>query len=158
MNRAVARHAVVIILLRQGQVLLIQRATTLPRAGFWSPPTGKLEAGESYAQAVEREAMEELGLAVRALESLWQCDTDDGRFRLHWWLAAMNDADAEPTPAAAEVADWCWLAPQHFDSLSPTFPQHRQFFVELLPRWLNRQPASWPHSASVGRKAGGESG
>jgi 8-oxo-dGTP diphosphatase len=47
-----------------GAVLLIQRATD-PHAGKWSIPGGHVEAGETLADAVERELREETGLSVR---------------------------------------------------------------------------------------------
>ena len=59
------RPAVAIVLLRDdGRMLMIRRAEGIPKAGFWSPPTGRVEPGESAAEAARREAREELGLAV----------------------------------------------------------------------------------------------
>lgn len=46
------------------QRLLLVRRANEPGAGRWSVPGGRLEAGESDAQAVRREAMEETGLHV----------------------------------------------------------------------------------------------
>jgi len=48
-----------------GRLLLIQRGHA-PHAGRWSLPGGRVEAGESSEQAVEREVREETGLEVRA--------------------------------------------------------------------------------------------
>jgi 8-oxo-dGTP diphosphatase len=48
-----------------GRLLLIQRGHE-PSRGLWSLPGGRVEAGESPEQAVEREVREETGLAVRA--------------------------------------------------------------------------------------------
>lgn len=47
-----------------GALLLVQRANP-PEAGRWSIPGGRVEAGETLAQAVEREVLEETGLEVR---------------------------------------------------------------------------------------------
>jgi 8-oxo-dGTP diphosphatase len=47
-----------------GALLLIQRGTD-PHAGKWSIPGGNVEWGETLAHAVERELLEETGLAVR---------------------------------------------------------------------------------------------
>lgn len=46
------------------QRLLLVRRAHEPGAGRWSVPGGRLEAGESDAQAVRREALEETGLHV----------------------------------------------------------------------------------------------
>jgi len=48
-----------------GRLLLIRRGTE-PSRGMWSIPGGRVEAGESPEQAVEREVREETGLSVRA--------------------------------------------------------------------------------------------
>ena len=52
----------------QGRVLLVQRATE-PEAGAWSFPGGKVDFGETTAQAAAREAAEELGVTI-ALDGL----------------------------------------------------------------------------------------
>jgi 8-oxo-dGTP diphosphatase len=48
-----------------GRLLLIRRGHA-PHAGSWSLPGGRVEAGETPEQAVEREVREETGLEVRA--------------------------------------------------------------------------------------------
>jgi 8-oxo-dGTP diphosphatase len=49
----------------RGRLLMIRRGHD-PGRGLWSLPGGKVEAGESPEDAVEREVLEETGLAVRA--------------------------------------------------------------------------------------------
>ncbi len=56
--------AVGVVLRDDGQVLLAQRPEGKPYAGWWEFPGGKLEAGESVADALVRELHEELGLEV----------------------------------------------------------------------------------------------
>lgn len=50
----------------QGRVLLMQRLPGKHLAGKWEFPGGKLEAGETVAQALVRELREELGIEVAA--------------------------------------------------------------------------------------------
>lgn len=52
----------------EGQLVLIRRLAD-PLAGYWAPPAGYVESGESVPQAVLREAKEETGLVV-ALDGL----------------------------------------------------------------------------------------
>lgn len=49
-----------------GQVLLAQRPTGKPYAGYWEFPGGKIEAGETPLAALRRELHEELGVGVEA--------------------------------------------------------------------------------------------
>ena len=56
--------AVGVVLRDDGAVLIGQRPAGKPYAGWWEFPGGKLEAGESVADALARELHEELGLEV----------------------------------------------------------------------------------------------
>jgi 8-oxo-dGTP diphosphatase len=125
------RQAVVIVLRRQGRILMIRRAAGVPRGGWWSPPTGRIEPGEDAAAAVMREAREELGLVVRPIAEIWTSETDDGGFRLAWWLA--DPGAGEPLANPAEVAEWRWIEPAEFGALTPVFESHRRFFSSVLP-------------------------
>ncbi|MGY1689996.1 NUDIX domain-containing protein [Geodermatophilus sp. SYSU D01105] len=49
----------------RGRLLLIRRGHE-PSRGLWSVPGGRVEPGETPEAAVEREVLEETGLAVRA--------------------------------------------------------------------------------------------
>lgn len=55
------------IVVHEGHLLMVQRATP-PGVGRWSIPGGKVEAGESLADALRREVAEETGLRVRVGE------------------------------------------------------------------------------------------
>lgn len=57
------------IIIESGRVALVKRGKA-PLLGEWSIPGGMLELGETVRQGVEREAMEETGLSVRATELL----------------------------------------------------------------------------------------
>ena len=46
-----------------GQLVLIRRREP-PLAGYWAPPAGYVECGESVPQAVMRESLEECGLEI----------------------------------------------------------------------------------------------
>ena len=49
------------------EYLLAQRPPGKAYAGFWEFPGGKVEAGESFAEALVRELQEELGITVTAM-------------------------------------------------------------------------------------------
>ena len=58
-------HAAVAVLERpSGEVLLAQRPAGKAWSGWWEFPGGKIESGETAAQALARELQEELGMQV----------------------------------------------------------------------------------------------
>jgi len=60
------------ICIEDGQILLLNQDTDGPRS--WSLPGGKVEDGETLAQALIREMAEETGLAVEVGRLLYLCD------------------------------------------------------------------------------------
>jgi 8-oxo-dGTP diphosphatase len=54
------------LFIEDGKILIAKRAEGQNLAGFWEFPGGKLEAGESILQCLEREIREEFGVACRA--------------------------------------------------------------------------------------------
>ncbi|WP_406205709.1 MULTISPECIES: NUDIX domain-containing protein [unclassified Streptomyces] len=125
------REAIVAVLLRADRVLAIRRGPAVARPGYWQPLSGRIEPGETQREAVVREVREEVGLAVVPLAKVWESETDDGRFRLHWWTANAETGDIVPDPG--EVAEARWVTPEEFLSLDPVFEGDREFFERILP-------------------------
>lgn len=125
------KRAVVIILRRDTRVLIIRRGAGIARAGHWSPPTGRVEDGEPPADAVAREALEEIGVVVEPVAEVWRSETDDARYALHWWTARL--VSGVPTPDGIEVDDLRWCTAAEFLTLTPIFDSHRAFFTDVLP-------------------------
>lgn len=115
-------------------MLVIRRGPEASFAGYWAPLSGTIEPGESQQETLVREVWEELGIRVTPLAKVWECDTDDGGYRLHWWTADM--APGELTPDAGEVSETRWVEPSEFSLLEPTFVGDREFFATVLPRIL----------------------
>ena len=63
-ERPVVDVAVGVLLQADGRFLLTSRPAGKVYAGYWEFPGGKLEAGESVAEALARELHEELGLVI----------------------------------------------------------------------------------------------
>jgi 8-oxo-dGTP diphosphatase len=125
------KHAVVAVIRRAGRVLVIQRGPGASFAGYWSPPSGRIEAGETQPEAVAREMHEELGLEVRPVAKVWECPTDDGEYLLHWWTVEEDGAVLAPDPR--EVGAVLWVDSEAFLRLEATFQGDRVFFATVLP-------------------------
>lgn len=132
------KAAVVAVISKNKKVLVIQRSSQVPGAGYWTPPSGKVHLHEEQADAVVREVREEVGLTVRPLRRVWQCEADGAEYNLNWWLA-------EPIAGSLqlntdEVISAQWIRPENFKQLSRTFPKGREFFGKILPalpEWQN---------------------
>lgn len=127
--------AVVMLVVDRERVLAARRGPAVSDAGWWTFPTGTVEPHEPQPATAEREAFEELGVRVRAIRKVWECPTDDGRFRLHWWITALRQGGA-PRPDGAEIDTICWIDPAGFLRLRPTFQGDRRFVRDVLPTLL----------------------
>ncbi|MEZ5704008.1 MAG: NUDIX domain-containing protein [Burkholderiaceae bacterium] len=63
-ERQIVNVAVGILIDHDGRFLLTSRPPGKAYAGYWEFPGGKLERGESVAQALSRELQEEIGIAI----------------------------------------------------------------------------------------------
>jgi 8-oxo-dGTP diphosphatase len=78
--------AVGVLIDRAGRFLLTSRPAGKVYAGYWEFPGGKLEPGETVAQALQRELHEELGITIGAVQP-WQVELVDyphALVRLHF--------------------------------------------------------------------------
>ena len=125
------RQAVVGVLLDGERFLLIRRAEGIPAGGWWAPPSGTLESGETQQQTLVREMYEELGIRVEALCHIWTSVSFDGTSDLYWWLCRIVSGRIIPDPS--EVADVRWCNLSEMKQLTPTFPDDIHFFAEVLP-------------------------
>jgi 8-oxo-dGTP diphosphatase len=80
--------AVGVLIDPQGRFLLTSRPPGKVYAGWWEFPGGKLERGESVAEALARELHEELGIAIAVADvrpwNTTRVDYAHARVRLHF--------------------------------------------------------------------------
>ncbi len=123
----------VIIVLQRGERFLVgQRAAHKPAAGYWTQVSGKVEPGEQEAETVSREAREELGCEVRAVEKLQQLPSHNGRYRLHYWRAEI--VTGEPAICNDELTELRWVTVQELRGMAPVFEEDIALFERLLER------------------------
>lgn len=88
-----------------GRVLLCRRQGALD--GLWEFPGGKRESGESFAECLRRELMEELELPVTVGETLAEVTrTDGGREIKLVFLSAEINGDTKPCLHVHGKAEW----------------------------------------------------
>ena len=75
-DRPVTEVAVGVLVQPDGRFLLTSRPDGKVYAGYWEFPGGKLEAGESVAQALTRELHEELGIEALSVQP-WKSELVD---------------------------------------------------------------------------------
>ncbi len=132
MSRKVVNVAAGVITREDGSFLIGQRAPGTFYPGYWEFPGGKVEAGESPADALKRELDEELGIRVERLYP-WlvrEHAYEHAHVRLHFfevpqWQGEVNDH------VHSALA---WVRPGHVDR-SPMLPANGPILKALrLPR------------------------
>lgn len=129
-------RGVVAVIRRDSRLLAIRRSLHVAAPGMICFPGGGVEPGEDEQAAVVRELEEELALAIAPGRRLWSCRTAWG-VDLAWWSATI-DADAEPRPHPAEVAEAFWIEPAELAALDDLLPSNRGFLAALASgavRW-----------------------
>jgi 8-oxo-dGTP diphosphatase len=128
-DRPVTEVAVGVLVRPDGAFLLTTRPAGKAYAGYWEFPGGKLEAGESVAQALSRELLEELGITIGAVLP-WKTEMVDyphALVRLHFckvfaWSGSLQMREAQSfvwsqlpvqvqpvLPGTLPVLDWLAL-------------------------------------------------
>jgi 8-oxo-dGTP diphosphatase len=122
--------AVGVLIDRDGRFLLTSRPEGKVYAGYWEFPGGKIEAGETVAQALQRELHEELGITIGAAQP-WQVEIVDyphARVRLHF--CKVFDWHGEFQMREGQSMVWEHLPVQSRPVLPGTVPVLRWFATE----------------------------
>ena len=134
--------AVGAVVVHDGAVLLVRRGRE-PSRGVWAVPGGRVELGETLAEATEREVREETGVRVRAGEPIWSFDSvirdEAGRVAFHYVIVDLRAEYVEGEPHARDdAAEARWARPEELSSLLVSKPT-----LELLRR-IGFLPAADP--------------
>lgn len=128
----VMKDAVAVVLQKNDTFLLIKRAKRGQAEDYWCPVTGAVEPGETQAQAVVREAQEEMGLEVCPVSKVWQCYTQDKRYLIHWWSAELISEYIRVN--TSEVKEYRWLHYRDMQKLDKMFREDLHFFKLISAR------------------------
>jgi len=113
----------------QGRLLMIKRGHE-PGAGLWSIPGGRIEPGETDAEALVREMLEETGLTVEVGRLIGRVQ----RPGLNGAVIDIRDYAATVTGgtlrAGDDAADARWVAPAELESLDIT-----EGLIDALTDW-----------------------
>ena len=113
----------------QGRLLMIKRGHE-PGAGLWSIPGGRIEPGETDAEALVREMLEETGLAVEVgslIGSVQRPGLDGAVIDIRDYAATVTGGTLRPGDDAADAR---WVEAADLDSLEIT-----EGLIEALTDW-----------------------
>jgi mutator protein MutT len=101
-------EVVAAVIWRDGRILVTRRPRGSHLEGLWEFPGGKPHPGESHAEALRREIVEELGVTATVGERIETVDWSypDRRVRLTFYGCTV---EGEPRPL--EGQDLAWVAP-----------------------------------------------
>lgn len=127
--------AVLAIVLREGQVLLVRRANP-PDQGRWGFPGGRMEMGETHMEAALRELGEETGITAdqpRLLTVLDFIEHDtDGRLAHHFaMIAVLCQWRAGEGLAADDALEARWFDRATLATLGDTASLKVEFLADL---------------------------
>jgi ADP-ribose pyrophosphatase len=132
-----------VIIVRDGKVLVVQRGRE-PGAGTWAFPGGRLELGETLAEAAVREAREETGLEVEPGEVaavVEFIDRDEqGKVRWHYVIV---DLLATPVGGTLQPGDDSvavrWIGLEEIETLNLA-PRMARIIRKVLADSSQRSP------------------
>ena len=102
------------VVVRFGQKFLLIRRSKPPRAGQWSLPGGRQDAGETVEAAARREVLEETGLALLSCRLLTVVDLIErdaaGELAWHYTLIDfLGEAADDRARAGDDAAEAAWF-------------------------------------------------
>ncbi|MEV8508687.1 (deoxy)nucleoside triphosphate pyrophosphohydrolase [Actinoplanes sp. NPDC051475] len=132
------RVIVAAVIVMAGRVLACERSAPPEVAGRWEFPGGKVEPGETDAEALTRECAEELGVRVEVGARVGpDVPLAHGRAVLRVFEVTLQDGDV---PRALEHTAMRWLAVDELGSV-PWLPADEPIVAELPALLTADRPA-----------------
>jgi 8-oxo-dGTP diphosphatase len=128
MGKLITDVAVAIVRNTSGHVLVAERTARQIAPGFWELPGGKIEPGETAAQAAARELAEETGLVAESLQPFMAYDHAFPTKRVR--LQMFSVPAWHGTPHGREGQRLAWIDPAA-PSVAPILPSNRRVMAAL---------------------------
>lgn len=136
-RRPVTEVAAGILVDAQQRFLMGQRPLGKPYEGYWEFPGGKVEAGETYFQALQRELQEELGITIQDGIELMTIEHDYPHAFVRIHVSIIREWGGEPAGLENQALAWQDLSGDRL-TVEPLLPaalpmikQLKQFYAEI---------------------------
>lgn len=121
-------HVAVGVIVSNGEFFLTKRLEHVHQGGKWEFPGGKVEVGESVAQALHRELQEEIAIDVLSCTPLLEISHDYGDKEVKLDVYLVDNFQGEPTAQEGQQQNWFSLS----ELSSVDFPEANIAIVEKL--------------------------
>ncbi|RPH93007.1 MAG: NUDIX hydrolase [Calditrichaeota bacterium] len=107
---------------RKGAVLVLKRANTSSGDGLWCLPGGKVDYGQTLAQAIEREVAEETQLSCRNPRCLFFHESVPTSTPATHYITFYFFCQVDQEPMLNfESSDFAWITPQQLQDFQFAF-------------------------------------
>ncbi|MEZ4273501.1 MAG: (deoxy)nucleoside triphosphate pyrophosphohydrolase [Myxococcota bacterium] len=93
-------------IVRNGSYLITQRSERAVLPGLWEFPGGRVEPGESDAQALKRELRHRVGVDVEVEAKLSKTEFEYTNYIVELYLYRAKIVDGDPEPCAVRAIRW----------------------------------------------------
>ncbi len=121
-------HVAVGVIIREQQFFLTKRLKHAHQGGKWEFPGGKVEKGETVAQALHRELHEEIAIDVLSCQPLLKVNHDYGDKEVLLDVYLVDHFQHEPIAQEGQESGWFSLN----DLVELNFPEANKAIVEKL--------------------------
>lgn len=103
-------HVAVGVIIREKQYFLTKRLKSAHQGGKWEFPGGKLEKGETVAQALYRELKEEVAIDILSCQPLLDISHDYGDKKVLLDVYLVDNFQQEPVAQEGQESGWFSLS------------------------------------------------